>query len=71
MWTWFAPMFLLVLAQVGYTALLRAAFSGSVPVVRMLLEEYGSTIDEVNEVSVTSNVEVLYFIMIHLFCTYK
>ena len=30
----------------------------------MLLEEYGSTLDEVTKVSVTCNVEVLRFVMI-------
>ena len=40
-----------VLAQFGCTTLLRAAFGGSVPVVRALLEDYGSSVDELNEVS--------------------
>ena len=57
-------MTLLVLAQWGNTVLLLAAYGGSVPLVRMLLEDYGSTLDEVTEVSVTCNVEVLRFVMI-------
>ena len=64
-----APTLLLVLAQWGNTVLLVAVSSDSVPLVKMLLEDYGSTLDEVNKVSVTSNVEVLRFVMIHLFCT--
>ena len=40
------------LAQDGNTALLVAAYGGSVEVVRMLLEEYNSSLDEVNDVSV-------------------
>ena len=36
----------------GCTALLRAAFGGSVPVVRALLEDYGSSVDELTEVSI-------------------
>ena len=51
-----APTLLLVRAKWGNTALLRAAEGGSVPLVRMLLEEYGSSVDEVNEVSSSSNV---------------
>ena len=43
---------LFVLAQWGCTALLRAAFGGSVPVVRALLEDYGSSVDELTEVSI-------------------
>ena len=39
-----------VLTQWGTTVLLRAAYGGSVPLVRALLEEYGSTLDEVDEV---------------------
>ena len=50
-----APTFL-VLAQWGNTVLLRATQGGSVPLVRALLQEYGSTLDEVNEVSCSSNV---------------
>ena len=50
------PGFLLVLAQWGNTALLKAAYGGSVPLVRTLLEDYGSSVDEVNEVSCYSNV---------------
>ena len=34
------------------TALLLAALSGSVEVVRLLIEEYGKSLDEVNNVSV-------------------
>ena len=52
----YAPTRLLVLAQWGNTALLRAAYGGSVSVVRALLEDYGSSVDEVNEVSHSSNV---------------
>ena len=40
------------LAQMGSTALLLAALSGSVEVVRMLIDEYGKSLDEVNNVSV-------------------
>ena len=40
-----------VLAQCGCTAFLRAAFGGSVPLVRALLEDYGSSLDELTEVS--------------------
>ena len=40
-----------VLAQWGYTTLLRAADAGSVPVLRMLLEDYGSSVDELAQVS--------------------
>ena len=36
----------------GSTALLLAALSGSVEVVRLLIEEYGKSLDEVNNVSV-------------------
>ena len=36
--------------------LLRAAQGGSVPLVRMLLENFGSSLDEVDDVSVLSNV---------------
>ena len=50
------PAFPLVLTQWGNTALLRAAHGGSVPLVRALLEEYGSTLDEVDVVSCSSNV---------------
>ena len=45
-----------VLTQWGNTALLRAAYSGSVQLVRMLLEEFNSSLDEVTNVSVSSNV---------------
>ena len=40
------------LAQVGNNALLAAAFSGNVNLVRMLLEEFDCSLDEVNTVSV-------------------
>ena len=40
------------LAQVGYTALLLASYGGSVEVVRMLLEEFNNSLDQVNNVSV-------------------
>ena len=40
-----------VLAQWGYTALLRSAGGGSVPLVRALLKDYGSSVDELTEVS--------------------
>ena len=39
-------------SQYGNTVLLSAAFGGSVELVRMLLDEFGSTVDEVNNVSV-------------------
>ena len=40
------------LAQDGSTALLVAAYGGSVELVRMLLKEFNSSLDEVNNVSV-------------------
>ena len=40
------------LTQYGSTALLIASYSGSVKVVGMLLEEFNSSLDEVNHVSV-------------------
>ena len=40
------------LTQYGNTALLIASYSGSVKVVGMLLEEFNSSLDEVNHVSV-------------------
>ena len=40
------------LAQDGSTALLMASYGGSVEVVRMLLEEFNSSLDEVSNVSV-------------------
>ena len=40
------------LAQLGSTALLLASLGGSVKVVRMLLEEFNSSLDEVDNVSV-------------------
>ena len=45
-----------VLTQWGTTALLKAAYGGSVQLVRMLLEEFNSSLDEVSNVSVSSNV---------------
>ena len=45
-----------VLTQWGTTALLKAAYGGSVQLVRMLLEEFNSSLDEVDNVSVSSNV---------------
>ena len=51
-----APIFPLFLAQWDCTALLRAAEGSSVPLVRALLEDYGSSVDEVTEVSCSSNV---------------
>ena len=38
-------------AQGGHTALLMAAHGGSVEMARMLLDECGSTVNEVNNVS--------------------
>ena len=40
------------LAQWGDTALLSAAFGGNVNLVRMLLEEFDCSLDEMNTVSV-------------------
>ena len=40
------------LAQPGSTALLQAAYGGSVEVMRMLLEEFNSSLDEMGNVSV-------------------
>ena len=40
------------LAQRGNTALLIAAYGGSIELVRMLLEEFNSSLDEVSNVSV-------------------
>ena len=37
--------------QWGNTALLRAAYGGNVNLVRMLLEEFDSSLDELNTVS--------------------
>ena len=51
-----APTLPLILAQWGCTVLLRAAKSGCVPLVRALLEDYGSLVDEMNEVSCSTNV---------------
>ena len=42
---------LFVLAQCMHTALLRAAQGGSVTLVRLLLEKYGSSVDEAEKVS--------------------
>ena len=42
----------LSLAQKGHTALLLAAYGGSVEVMRMLLKEFNSSLDEVDNVSV-------------------
>ena len=39
-------------SQDGSTALILAANGGSVELVRMLLDEFGSTVDEVNNVSI-------------------
>ena len=44
--------FLLFLAQGGYTVLLRAAQNGHAEFVRMLLDEFGSSLDEKDTVSV-------------------
>ena len=41
--------------QRGDTALLLAAFGGSIELAKMLLDEFGSTVDEVNNVSVVEN----------------
>ena len=40
------------LAQLGNTALLISAYGGNVNLVRMLLEEFDCSLDEVNTVSV-------------------
>ena len=40
------------LAQHGDTTLLQAAYGGSVEVMKMLLEEFNSSLDEVTNVSV-------------------
>ena len=45
-----------MLAQWGCTALLRAAYGGNVSLVRMLMEEFDCSLDEVGEVSMISNV---------------
>ena len=37
--------------QYGHTALLKAAYGGSVEMARMLLDECGSTVNEVDNVS--------------------
>ena len=47
----FTQSLLFVLAQYMYTALLRAAQGGSVTLVRLLLEKYGSSVDEAEKVS--------------------
>ena len=50
------PTLLLVFPQWGHTVFLRAAHGGSVPLVKMLLEDFDSSLDEVNDVSLSSNV---------------
>ena len=63
---------LLVLVQWGNTALLRAAEGGSVPLVRALLEDYGSSVNEVNEVSCSSNMRCYLVTMsVCVQCVYK
>ena len=42
----------LSLSQWGLTALLRAAYNGHAELVRMLLQEFGCSLDEVENVSV-------------------
>ena len=63
------------LAQRGSNALLLAALGGSVEVVRVLIEEFDSSVDEANDVSVSptvnaglacSIVEVLYISCCHM-----
>ena len=44
------------LAQQGSNALLLAALGGSVEVVRVLIEEFDSSVDEANDVSVSPTV---------------
>ena len=44
--------FLLFLAQWGYTILLRAAANGHAEFVRMLLDDFASSLDEEDNVSV-------------------
>ena len=51
-----AQPLLLVLAQWGNTALFRAVEGGNVSLVRMLMEDFHCSLDEVNEVSVICNV---------------
>ena len=53
------------LAQSGDTALLLAAYDGGVQMVRMLLEGFNSSLDEVNDVSVY--LCTLYVVCIHMF----
>ena len=47
-----AILSLTAVAQDGSTALLLASYNGSVELVRMLYEEFNSSLDEVNNVSV-------------------
>ena len=47
----------LSLSQWGFTALLRAAYYGHAELVRMLLQEFGCSLDEVENVSVPSSVQ--------------
>ena len=47
----FTLSLLFVLAQCMHTGLLRAAQGGSVTLVRLLLEKYGSSVDEAEKVS--------------------
>ena len=46
-----SPFKFLYLTQWGYTALLRAAQEGHAELVRMLLQDFDSTVDEVDQVS--------------------
>ena len=46
-----SPFKFLYLTQWGYTALLRAAQEGHAELVRMLLQDIDSTVDEVDQVS--------------------
>ena len=49
--TIYTQTLLLVLVQWGYTALLRAAYGGSVHMVRMLLEDFAASLNEMAKVS--------------------
>ena len=49
-------IFLLSLAQLGYTTLLEAAYGGHPELVRMLIDEFGCSVDEEDNVSVHPSV---------------
>ena len=56
--------------QSGNTPLLAAAFGGSVEVVRMLLKEFNSSLDEVDNVSVSTPAYSKYYVVTQAFHYY-